>query len=915
MQTVEQVAAVKQFIEANFTIHESDEKGVLLGEDKFGYRDMHYIVQLKPDRTKDLGIDRDEHKTIGDRKAEVQVRTWLQHAWADTLHDRLYKNPLKLSSEIKRTGNLLAALMEEGDRNYNGMASELDGMIANYTTFAAKDDVLKEIEIQKVILENEQDDRKRPALALKLGRLLAACGDFAMVVKVLNPHQRIRDANRCELLQDLGYALCKVHRKRPACKEYQHGWEMLKQVVDQCGKDDWSYVPHLRKRESLYARALARLAWALEPIQRERHQAREYYQKAHEHEPRNPYYLADMLGFEVYCSRDHNLSCAMRTTLREAIKVCHSHAEAGIELSRAYFAAGRLCLLLDRPMDALGYYARGIRHCLAGTHCTPSDAMACETDWVEKLHIGDEPPDGHRWVLELLALAEQIGRRDAEVADATPKAIILSGGAASLEKAALEVIRPLLKDVLRSFKGTVIAGGTTAGVPGCAGDVAKSLANRAFQLIGYIPKRLSHDAEKDERYDKIIVCGVSGFTPDQILQSWRDLLARGIAAHEVLCIGFGGGPLSAVEYRVALALGARVVVAYGLGGTADAIVSDALWSGIQNLMPISIDRATFQALLTPGRDDLDPAKVTQMAKEFHVRYVAGSVNRLPANMRPWPQLAETYQKANIEQAKYAVLILEACGFRIRPSKKPILFIGFTDEEVDRMAEMEHGRWNVERLRDGWRPGKLRNDALKIHNCLVSWMLLTRGNSALRPRRRPRLPKHPCTGRVGGVQAVMTGAPGVLWLGCSQCVMPPMLQELIEQYDRPDVDRNYERIEKLAVEAEREMVARYALGRLLPLAREYTDVCHLANSSRFHLFYLPRYARGTGLLGSRGVFGTARTAGEVPHPSDRCRPPLGHHRRGGPTGSRARPVPGTDRRMPAVLRRHPRRALRLGAKNV
>jgi mannose-6-phosphate isomerase-like protein (cupin superfamily) len=40
--------------------------------------------------------------------------------------------------------------------------------------------------------------------------------------------------------------------------------------------------------------------------------------------------------------------------------------------------------------------------------------------------------------------------------------------------------------------------------------------------------------------------------------------------------------------------------------------------------------------------------------------------------------------------------------------------------------------------------------------------------------------------------------------CSQCVMPPMLQELIDQYGRPVADRDYERIEKLAVEAESEL---------------------------------------------------------------------------------------------------------------
>jgi hypothetical protein len=40
--------------------------------------------------------------------------------------------------------------------------------------------------------------------------------------------------------------------------------------------------------------------------------------------------------------------------------------------------------------------------------------------------------------------------------------------------------------------------------------------------------------------------------------------------------------------------------------------------------------------------------------------------------------------------------------------------------------------------------------------------------------------------------------------CPQCVIPPALQELTDQYGRPDTDRDYERIEELALEAEREM---------------------------------------------------------------------------------------------------------------
>jgi putative GTP pyrophosphokinase len=112
VQTAEQVKAVRSFIEANFEILESEDKGLLLSKDEFGYRDMHYIVRLRPDRADALGFTQAELAAIGDKCAEIQVRTWLQHAWADTLHDRMYKNKLKFSADIARTGALLAALME-----------------------------------------------------------------------------------------------------------------------------------------------------------------------------------------------------------------------------------------------------------------------------------------------------------------------------------------------------------------------------------------------------------------------------------------------------------------------------------------------------------------------------------------------------------------------------------------------------------------------------------------------------------------------------------------------------------------------------------------------------------------------------------------------------------------------------------
>ena len=724
VQTTEQVKAVRQFIEANFDIQEADDKGLLLSADKFGYRDMHYIVQLQSARDAALGITADERAQIGDRRAEIQVRTWVQHAWADTLHDRMYKNKLKISADVVRTGNLLAALMEEGDRGFNQLADGLDGLIANYTANATKQEVLEEIAIQELILGNEPNQDKKPDLALKLARLLAAAGDHVRVAAVLTPYADVRDANRCELLMELGHSLCRVHRAALSATEYQRGCRLLEEAVGLCDCAEVSFVPHLRKRESLHARTLLRLGWALEPVSGKEHQARECSHQAHEHEPDNPYYLVAMLGFEMYCTRTADLPAAMRTTIRQAIRNCRAHALAGIELPAAFFTAGRLSLLLENGNEALGYYARGIGYGLEDKYCVSADVFAVEMEWLKRIHFGVRIPAVYQRVLDLLAIAESIRGGSTSTgakSPVTPPVLILAGGADTMKAETIARIRPLLQAGLTDYRGTIISGGTTAGLPGCVGDVAGELAQnrkKPFRLLGYRPAKLPSRVVAHSHYDQSIEVG-EDFSPDQILRYWTDILAGGGRPCEVVVLGFGGGPMSMVEYQIALGLGAAVGLVTDTGGTVDELPADPLWSGLPNLFPLPLDAGTLRAFVIPSDHAFDPAVQEEMAKSFHARYVASSSSRLPANLRPWPELDPTFKKANTEEATYSVEIIAAAGFGVRTAKQPAIFTGFTDQDVEHMAETEHGRWNVERLRDGWRFGP-RNDTKKLHNCLVPW---------------------------------------------------------------------------------------------------------------------------------------------------------------------------------------------------
>ena len=747
VQTLEQVDAVKLFIKANFLIDEEDEKGLHLGEDKFGYRDMHYIVQLRPDRCDDFGISPEERKAIGSRKAEVQVRTWLQHAWADSLHDRVYKNTLQLSSKIKRTGNLLAALMEEGDRNFDTIVHELDGMIANYTTFAKKETVDKEIQIQEQILANELKLEKKAGMALKLGRLLAACGNYDRVAQILEPYKTINDANRCELLLELGYALCKLNRKTPASPQYREGLGYLQEALTLCQSKQLLFVPHLRKRESLYARVLARLAWVLEVIEGKKLEAKEYWHQAHEHEPANPYYLADMLGFEISLERNLKIVKMMRTTLQQAIKTCNNHAVDGIELPFAYFTAGRLSLLLGLIPDSIGYYCRGIRYCMDATHYFPADVLESEINWVRRFIDIELLPPVFQWILDLFELSATALSLDHGTTQREPRALIIAGGAMSIDADGIKLIRPLVETALASYTGLVLAGGTNIGVPGCVGDVAGELElkkKKAFSLFGYVPRKLPSDAPRHGSYE-FKVCGESDFGPNQIIGYWHDLFEQKIDAREVLCLGFGGGFVSLEEYYIALALGATVaIVPLKEGDMADLLSKDQVWSGTNNLFALPIDPATVRAFIVPSVKKYEEDIQVKMAQSFHTNYVKGNTGKLPDNLKPWDKLNETYRRANIDQAQYAVQILEACGFSVRPVADPantVIFSQFTDKEIECMAELEHGRWNAERLHDGWRTGQ-RDDVKKTHNCIVSWKKLSDGPDGVKKYDRESVLRFP-----------------------------------------------------------------------------------------------------------------------------------------------------------------------------
>ena len=108
---------IDKLLEDEFDVVErSDKSEELLAEDKFGYQSIHYLVRIKKER-----IRLAEYEPFANAIVEVQVRTILQHAWAEIEHDIQYKSTTTIPAEIHRRFMALAGMLEIADREFQAI--------------------------------------------------------------------------------------------------------------------------------------------------------------------------------------------------------------------------------------------------------------------------------------------------------------------------------------------------------------------------------------------------------------------------------------------------------------------------------------------------------------------------------------------------------------------------------------------------------------------------------------------------------------------------------------------------------------------------------------------------------------------------------------------------------------------------
>ena len=118
----DEVDAVAGIIQKEFNIdyNLSVDKRAILDPDRFGYLSLHYIAKLSAKR-----LRLTEYNRFKKCKTEIQIRSILQHTWAEIEHDLGYKSKLAVPRHIRRRFSQLAGLLELADDTFAQIRDDL----------------------------------------------------------------------------------------------------------------------------------------------------------------------------------------------------------------------------------------------------------------------------------------------------------------------------------------------------------------------------------------------------------------------------------------------------------------------------------------------------------------------------------------------------------------------------------------------------------------------------------------------------------------------------------------------------------------------------------------------------------------------------------------------------------------------
>lgn len=140
---------IEKIIKNSFVVDDENtiDKRKTYEPDRFGYMSLHYVVSLNPARA-----TLEEYRDFIGMKFEIQIRTILQHTWAEIEHDLGYKTQNSVPNHIRRKFSILSGSLELID----GAFIDIRNSLTDYENEIKK--IISDVNADEIITQENGSD-------------------------------------------------------------------------------------------------------------------------------------------------------------------------------------------------------------------------------------------------------------------------------------------------------------------------------------------------------------------------------------------------------------------------------------------------------------------------------------------------------------------------------------------------------------------------------------------------------------------------------------------------------------------------------------------------------------------------------------------------------------------------------------